>query len=435
VEYRYRNSRESLGQVYAKYWDLHGTSAARWDFRFEHWEEFAEDLSARADINLVSDENYFHDLERTLEMKSKPYVDSNAFYVERWNASALSLLGQYSIDLTGTNEKTPQKLPELRYTIFEESFAGPIRLNFDGSATNFYMEEGDGVRRMDFSPQLTAAFGGGGLSLTPRAGARATFYDRSADSAEPAERKFFFAGVDLNSRLSRVYGSGAEAGIGRIRHSIEPTISYTYIPHVNQGNIPQFDAVDAVAALNATRFAVINRLTAHYKESREQEAYTTFDLLVFRLSQSYDLGVAQDDSAASPVRSDVLAELYARTPKAFSFTGTSTYNTYTRVVSSYSAGGAYTRGPVSLNLTEQYLRQPATRFLIGGGGLRINRWDLGAQWWRDVQNDRTTQEEYRAHYASQCWGIGFSYVIKPGETSFMAMLDLKGIGGRVWGEQ
>jgi LPS-assembly protein len=66
VEYRYLNSRESSGEMYYKYFDLYHAGESRWNFRLLHQEEFAEDLSARADINLVSDERYFMDLERKL---------------------------------------------------------------------------------------------------------------------------------------------------------------------------------------------------------------------------------------------------------------------------------------------------------------------------------------------------------------------------------
>jgi LPS-assembly protein len=429
IEYRYNNSQESMGQLYYKFWDLLHTGVSRWDFRFQHAEEFAEDLSARADINLVSDEHYFYDLEKTLEVRSKPYIDSNAFYVERWSTASLYLLGQYSTDLTRTNENTVQKLPELRYTIFEESLAGPLHLNFDGSATNFYKQAGDGARRIDFKPELTTAFSGGGLSLTPRAGARATFYDRSANSTEPTERKYAYAEVDLNARLSKVYGVDRDAGIGRIRHSIEPTISYTYIPHIDQGNIPQFDVTDNVSAQNVAAFSVINRLTAHYKESKDSTIYSTFDIMVLKLSQFYDMNVAQDQSSTAHARSDILGELFVKTPKTFTMRADASYNTYTRLISSRSIGATYAEGIVKMNLSEQYLQNPATHFLIGGGDLKLGKWDIGAQLWRDVKNKKTTQEEYRAHYASQCWGISTVYVIKPGETRFTVMLDLRGIGG------
>lgn len=430
LEYRYNNSQDSAGQAYTKVWDLYHTGETRWDFRFQHREEFAEDLSARADINLVSDARYYHDLERNLEMNSKPYADSNAFYVERLNSSSIYLLGQYSTDLTRTNENTVQKLPELRYTIFEETLAGPLHLNFDGSATNFYRQSGDGARRVDLNPQLSAVFGSGGLSISPRAGARATFYDRSATSVEPAERKFFYAGADMNIRVSRVYGSDSGAGIGRVRHSIEPTISYNYIPHIDQGSIPVFDAVDTVAAQNLTTVSVINRLTAHYRPSTDSPAFRTFDVMVFKLSQSYDLNVKEDVPGVARRRSDILAQLALQSPQALSLTATVTYNTYSRLVSSRSVGAGYTGDRLTLNVSDNYVQDPTAHFVIGGSTVKLGRWTLGGQWTRDVENDKTQQEDYSLHYTSQCWGVRGTYTAKPGEYRYMVMLDLKGIGAR-----
>lgn len=431
VEYRYENSRDSSGEVYYKYFDQYHTSKPRWDFRFQHQEEFTDDLSARADINQVSDAKYFFDLDKQLEERSKPYLDSNVYLVERWNTSSLYLLGQYSVDLTQTtNVNTVQKLPELRYTVFDEPIAGPLHLGFEGSATNFMKQEEDPVRRADFNPRLLATFGSNGLSFTPHAGYRATFYDRSATTSEAVERKYFYAGADVNARISRIYGTDTESGIGRIRHSIEPTVSYTYIPHVDQGNLPQLDSVDAVSVQNLTSISLINRLTAHYKESKDSVKVTTFDLMVLSISQSYDLNVAREQGATTRSRSDILGELYVRTPKMFTLSANGSYDTYASVLTSHYEGATLTTGKVSVNLSQQYLRDPQTRFLIGGTGFKLSKWDLGAQWWRDVQNKKTMQEEYKMHYASQCWGVGISYSVKPGETQFKVMMDLKGLGGR-----
>jgi len=436
IEYRYENSRESSGQLFYKFWDLYHTSGSRWNVQFQHQEEFAEDLSARADINLVSDERYFSDLEKKIENRSKPYLDSNAFYVERWNNASLYLAGQYSIDLTGTNENTVQKLPELRYTIYDETVAGPLHLSFDGSAANFTKQNEDGARRVDFNPRLTATFGSNGLSFTPKAGLRATFYDRSANTVEPAERKFVYAGADVNARISRVYGSDADAGIGRIRHSMEPTLSYSYIPHIDQGNIPQFDSVDSISAENRISFALVNRVTAHYKASKESPALTSFDLMVLKFSQSYDLDAEQGASTETVrPRSDFLGELYVKTPTMFTLTASGSYNTYSHVLSSHSEGAVIAMSAASVNLTHQYLREPATDFLIGGTAFKLgSMWDLSAQWWRDLHAKSTTQEEYKLHYGSQCWGLGLSFTVKPGETQYLVMVDLKGLGSRGHGK-
>ncbi len=432
VEYRYVNSPDSSGKAYYNYFDTFeqyrtpGTPAGRWEFKFQHAEEFAEDLSARVDINQVSEEFYYRDLEKTLEPRSRPYLDSNAFYVERWDTAALYLMGQYSTDLTQPNSRTIQKLPELRYMIFDEKIAGPLHLNFDSSAVNFSRQRGDVMRRADFNPGLAAAFGASGFGFTPRAGVHATFYDRGVDSTQPVERKYYFAGADLNARFSRVYGSDGDVGIGRIRHSIEPLISYVYVPHVKQENIPQFDSIDAVTALNLITVSLINRLTAHYKDAA---GFRTYDMMVLKLSESYDLDAARNNAAAaSQPRSEIKGELYVKTPKLLTISANGSYNTYTHRLSSSSESVTVAGEVVQFDITHQDLLSPKTEFLIGGVGLKLGKWNLNTHLWRDIENRMTTQEEYGAHYASQCWGLGFSYISRPGETQYLITFDLKGLG-------
>jgi LPS-assembly protein len=437
VEYRYINSRDSSGKVFYNYFDTFsryrdlntpGTPNDRWQFSFEHHEEIAEDLSLRADINLVSDFAYFTDIEtKSLELRSRPYLDSNLFYIERWDTSSLNLLGQYAVDLTQrSNENTIQKLPELRYNVFEEKIAGPLHVNFDGSATNFSGPTGENVMRADFNPRLSAAFGSG-LTFTPRAGVRATYYDRSLTSTEPTQRQFYYAGADLNARFSRVYGTDNDLGIGRIRHSVEPGISYNYIPEFDQTSIPQLDVVDTVTAQNLASVSLINRLTAHYKDAAGSRS---FDLLVFRLSESYDLNKARSTDAATAAqpRSELRGELYVKTPKLLTFSAIEDYNTYTREVVSSSEGVSIATDRVKFNVTHQFLREPETKYLIASTDIKLGKWDLLGQIWRDLVLERNTQQEYQLHYASQCWGLGIMYVAKPGEKQYLLTLDLKGLG-------
>jgi LPS-assembly protein len=378
----------------------------------------------------VSDAHYFYDMEKKLEDRSRPYLDSNLSVVQRWHTSSLSLLGQYSVDLTQTNENTVQKLPELRYTLYDEHIAGPLHVEFDGSASSFTKGGANLVRRVDLDPQLSATFGSSGLSLTPRTGYRGTLYSQGATSSEAVERTYFYAGADLNARISRIFGTDAESGIGRIRHSIEPIVSYLYIPTFRQKNLPQIDAVDAVTAQNKASVSLINRLTAHYKEAKDATKFTTFDVMVLRISQLYDLNIAREPGTAARSRSEVLGELYVKTPKVLSLSATGNFDTYEHVWTSHSEGATVTEGVVTVNLSQQYLRDPHTRFVIGGVALKLGKWDLSTQLWRDVENGKTTEEDYRVHYASQCWGARVSYMVTPGERRLTAMIDLKGLGGK-----
>jgi len=427
VDYRYVNSRDSAGKAYYNYFDTFHAGPNRWEFQFQHREEFAEDLSFRADINLVNDQDYYRVLEKKLELRSRPYIDSNAFYVERWNTASLYLLGQYSTDLTQPNDKTIQKVPELRYTIFGETLGPLLHFRLEGSAANFSVAEGKTVQRADLKPELTAVLSWSALSLTPRIGARATFYDQGATTTEPAERKYTYAGADLNARFSRVYGIDQESGIGRVRHSIEPTFSYSYIPRIEQGDIPQLDSVDEAKEENVMTFALINRLTARYKEGA---TIRTFDVMVFRLSESYDLNQARNkDLVNAQPRSLVIGELAVKTPKLLTIAANANYNTYINRLSSSSESVTLKGESAQFDMTHQYLRDPKTQFLITGLGFKAGKWDLKGQVWRDVETGHFTQKEYTVHYASQCWGLGLSYINKPGETQYLFMLDLKGLGG------
>jgi LPS-assembly protein len=447
VEYRYNISTDSGGKLFYNYFDtfpqyhVEGTPESLWYVSYQHHEEIAADLSIRADINVVSYYTYFRELDRRLELTSQPYLDSNLFYVERWNTTSLNLLGQYTIDLTQQdNGQTVQKLPELRYTIYEEKLFGPVHVNFDGTATNFTRSEGGNVMRADFNPRLSASFGSEGINLTPRLGFRATYYDRSVVSnptttvsgpvslsSEPTERTFYYAGADLNARVSRVYGADGDEGFGRIRHSIEPTFSYSYIPKLDTVDIPQLDSVDTVTSQNLLAISLINRLTAHYKQG---PSYRTFDVMVFRLTESYNFHTAntQDQQEAIQRRSLLQAEITVKTPKLLTFSAIENYDTYNRVSTSSSESITLSTSTLRFNLSRQYLHQPTTRYLITGGGATLGKWDIDVQFWRDIETKTTTQQEYKVHYKSQCWGVGVMYLEKPGEKNYLLTLDLKGLG-------
>lgn len=447
VEYRYVNSRDSQGRAFYNYFDTQSPVQNLWQFQFQHREEIAEDLSIRADINLVSDWTYFRTLEQNLVLRSQPYLDSNVFYVERWNTASLALLGQYSTNLTTSNGQTIQKLPEVRYTLYQEQLAGPLHFSFDGAATNFTRQDGGNVQRLDLKPSLSIPVWFRGLTLTPVAGVRGTFYNRRIDYVldpvtklpvatlgdEPTERTYYFAGADLTSRISRVFGTDTGEGIGRVRHSIEGAVSYVYVPRTDQTEIPQLDAVDAVTQQNLAIFSLTNRLTAHY---REKDQVRTYDMMVFILSQAYDVNKRRSDEPAP--RSPLQGQLSFRTPKLLTLSATAEYDTYEKRRTSSSESISVTTKPVRFTVTHQYTREkedpvtksitPETQYVTYGGGVKLGPWDLSGTVWQDIERHTTQQQEYRVYYAAQCWGMGVSYITQPGKTQYLFSFDLKGIG-------
>jgi hypothetical protein len=198
---------------------------------------------------------------------------------------------------------------------------------------------------------------------------------------------------------------------------------------VEQADLPQFDSVDLVPQQSLVTVALINRVTAHYKETKDSPNYTTFDVMVFRLSRSYDFDIARVHGSDVHPGSELLGELYLRTPKTFSMSATGNYNTYDHVVTSHTESAVYAGKVVSLNLSHSFA-QGGVEYLITGGGLKLGRWNLNSQVSRDIQNKKTTNQEYILHYTSQCWGLTLTYTASPGEYRYKAMIDLKGLGSR-----
>ena len=157
-------------------------------------------------------------------------------------------------------------------------------------------------------------------------------------------------------------------------------------------------------------------------------------MVVFLLSESYDFDKARsvDTAVASQPRSALHGELYVKTPKLLTLSASTDYDTYSHTFLSSSESASVDTGKVKFNITHEYLHasatNPTTEFLIGGIGFKAGRWDVNAQLWRDMVLKETTEQEYRLHYASQCWGLSIEYINRPGEKQYKALLDLKGLG-------
>jgi lipopolysaccharide assembly outer membrane protein LptD (OstA) len=153
-----------------------------------------------------------------------------------------------------------------------------------------------------------------------------------------------------------------------------------------------------------------------------------------KISESYDFEKAKsaDPAVAAQPRSALHGELFVTTPKLLTFSAATDYDTYSHAFLNSSESANVNVGTVRFNISHQYLRASptnlTTEFLIGGIGFKAGKWDVNAQIWRDMVLKQTTQQEYKIHYASQCWGLSIVYINRPGETQYLAMLDLKGLG-------
>jgi LPS-assembly protein len=433
-EFRYILDKDSRGEMNAFYLHDRLTGNSRWEFHAKHDERLPYGITAKADVNLYT-ERYLQDLTDETFLRVQRTADSNIIFSKPLALGTVTVLAQYTDNLFGPNQTIVQRLPEVRYIVTPQRIARtPLLWSLNATAVNFYREEGITGQRLDINPQLTATFPlGYGFQLTPRLGLRETVYSRSRETNDPISREIFDLGVVLSTKISRVYDIQGYGTVDKVRHQIEPSLTYDLIPQVDQSKLPQFDGVDLMTRRNQLTFAVTHRLTARYREGEE---IRRFDFLTFRISEAYNLV----DSAASlfgpifPANrpfSDLRAELVVRTPKQLSFNADVNYNLYDLYWSSVNSDLRYTATDRSwfVAVGERFTRDLLTFYTAEAGTSRWRPWSLSGKVFYDARNDQLTELNLKAVYQAQCWTATFLFIERPDATKFFVTVSLKGLGG------
>jgi len=265
-------------------------SRARYRFNLRHAQRFDGGYRLLADLNNVSDLDYYLDFERDIRQTTSPTVYSRIDLVRNWRNYALNARLDRQEQFISTDEElTLQRIPEVELRAhgirINES---PFYLSFVSSAgfynkqqaksddpNTLFIDLDTAYARYDLFPTIAASFSPTPwLDISPSVAARGTFYTRSLldpnmplqlSSGEDIFRGF--ASFNLNvigPRTFRLFG-GEDAAATRYKHTFEPGIAYSYIPKVRgeDENIIRFDEVDTLAGdLHRMTWSLTSRLFA-----------------------------------------------------------------------------------------------------------------------------------------------------------------------------
>jgi len=265
-------------------------SRQRYRFNLRHAQRFDSGYRLIADLNAVSDLDYYLDFERDIRQTTSPTVYSRIDLTRNWSHYALNARLDRQEQFISTDEElTLQRIPELEmrahgirigdsrlYLSFVSSTGlyNKKQVKSDDPNTPFIHLDTT-YARYDLFPTIAASFSPTPwLDVSPSVAARGTLYSRSLfdpnmplalSSGEDILRGF--ASFNLNvvgPRIFRLYG-GEEAGATRYKHTFEPGVSYSYIPEVrgDDENIIRFDEVDTLAGdLHRATYSLTSRLFA-----------------------------------------------------------------------------------------------------------------------------------------------------------------------------
>lgn len=465
VEFRYVIDSDSSGVLYGDYLrdnakiteSANGISRDwqsprnRWSFYFHNYTAFQPDLYLRADIARVSDNWYFKDFSShnyyldhysqsdAERFKKIPFVgdeslealDSKLRLVKDWSLYNLTALIKYTDDLARpANDATVQKYPEITLSGAKQSLPGtPLNFTLSSSFSGNYRAEGQKGGLFDLSPVLSLPLNvGGNFQLTPEVEVRGTFWEREDDAASDkrGHRSAYRLGTSLTTTAFRDFSLNGKR-IEKIRHEIKPELTYAYVPHFSQDDLPDF--ADRIDEKNAVTAALINTLTAKLKGKDGAASY--LDIMRFKLAQNYNIKETRQDAYDTKNRhfGNIDMELDLTPIRYFAFYVRNRFNVnsgawekanYDLKLSDERGDSAvigyhYTRDILEeINLS---LKVPLTKALDVTYDLKRNEFD-----------HKNMSNTLGFNYRRQCWSVGFSYSDEATDKRVMLSFSLYGLG-------
>ncbi|WP_432822269.1 LPS assembly protein LptD [Trichloromonas sp.] len=406
---------------YAVEWSHLGTLAGKWRLS--------------ADVEYVSNRDYFDEFGVAAEDYNKDQVESVVYLSRAWQNSILAGQLDYTKDLEVDDDTTLQRLPEIRFDALRQRIGEtPFFYSLGTSYAYFWRrdEVDDKIKgqRLSVRPAVSAFFTPlDWLEIVPEIGYRERAYQTS-DAGPGWENEGIY---DLSTRIgtsfSRVYNSGL-GSYKKIRHSIDPEVFYSYIPESDQNHLPRYDYLDRIEPENRVTYALTNRFTARLEPEQGEAEYLEF--LYLRLSQSFDIRQSRHRREELDGRdpfSDIRAELIFAPTRATFLDLDARYDPHGGSLQAFNArSGLKDRAGNALSFDYRYVKD-SNEYLAGEIDLAwLAPVYLGYEHRYDFTDGITLEKVFDVEYRAQCWSVFLTMRDRLEDQEYMLTFALTGIG-------
>lgn len=440
------------------------TNRDRYWVRGKANQELPWKMTAKVDVDVVSDQDYLQDFKtgpfgfektqayflRTFGRDIDDYTDpfrKNQLNINRlWTTYAFNANVRWYQDAVRDRPEgsaTPlQNLPEITMDGIKQKIDGsPVYYGLMSSYTNLYQENGDRGQRADVYPRLyypTRLFNA--VSVEPSAGIRQTVwymdhYENAAgDERREHSRTLYDFKLDTSTDFYRVYACNT-AGWDRIKHDLRPQIIYQYLPEEDQSDFPQFDTLDRIEARNLITFALTNTLIARKSGPAQSQGPSAeyIPFLWFRLEEGFDINKSRDDDPRP--FSDLFGEVDLRPGRYVQLNGDFTWRPYDGQFYGYNMAVSLwdLRGD-RLGLEYRFSRETdefqAVKSINANAVWQVTRrWQMRGKYESDLERRQLIETGFGVSYISQCWGVDLDLMgDQENNYSFSVLVRLAGLG-------
>nr|WP_320048420.1 LPS assembly protein LptD [uncultured Desulfuromonas sp.] len=439
LEYRYIFGDDNEGKANLYYISGYGQSTYadlddRFAYRWEHLGTLPGEFRFSVDVEYVSDRAYFEDFGTVAEEYDKDEVESTVALSRQWGSWNMTAELLYTKDLRlyADNDETLQRLPEIQLDYSRTRIGQtPFYAKLDSTSTYFWRREGLKGERLDVRPALSAIFQPGLVAeIEPEIGYRERLYWTSSEGPgfEHAENVDF--STRISTRVSRIFTLGSDSGLTKLKHSIEPEVTYYYTPNKKQDDLPYFDGADRIEQANKVEYALLNRLVGRFDSENGSPTY--LELLYFRLSQTYDIWLSRGDREEKEDEdrfSDIRTELIVRPSQRWMFDVDSFYDPHRNRLSKFTAEfGAHYSDDHRYTASYRY-KEDDSEYLATT--LAVDWFDplfVTYEYRHDLVEDQRLENMVSLEYRAQCWSVFVSYRDRLEDREVMVSFVLTGIG-------
>jgi LPS-assembly protein len=233
---------------------------------------------ARGDLRYLSSFEFRQQFTQSFDEAVSSETHSVGYITRHWSDYGFDLVAERNVNFqstTANDEIVLRKLPEAQFVEREHQIGQlPVWFSLDSSyglerRTEPLYQTRQFVQRVNFEPRIMTALHWHGFDVAPSFGLHEIAYGSQISNnqvtGDDLQQFAQDVSVDISAPpLSRIFDAPKWMGRGKgakLKHVIEPRITYRYVNGINDfNNVIRFDDTDILSNTNEVEYSLTNRL-------------------------------------------------------------------------------------------------------------------------------------------------------------------------------